>query len=133
MTLLPDGRPAFIDPEPTDHAVPAGEGRSPVWYRVAVLVIAVSALFYVFAYFSGPRASSHHNFVHGRDALSRATSASATPAPSAARTPSAAPTVAPGPEKGGGQNGATPTPGSTPGLKPSTGLGSVAPAPAGTP
>ena len=79
MTVYGD-RPAFIDPVHDDIGEELGAGRAPRWFVLLSVVLLVATGYYLGAFWSGPRLSSPHNFVHG---VQPAAGASAEPSPSA--------------------------------------------------
>ena len=57
-------RPIFIDPVST-FGDDVGDGPVPGWLKLVVVLLALTAGFYAFSYYEGPKLTSNHTFLEG--------------------------------------------------------------------
>jgi hypothetical protein len=74
-------RPLFIDPITVGEGADVDDEAPPRWFVALALVLLVAAGYYVGSFWSGPRASSPHDFDSGRAVYERVR------APEAAESP----------------------------------------------
>jgi hypothetical protein len=58
-------RPLFIDPITVGDGADVDDAPAPRWFVVVAIVLVVIAGYYAGSFWSGPRASSPHNFDSG--------------------------------------------------------------------
>jgi hypothetical protein len=64
-------RPLFVDPITVGDGADVDDERAPAWFVLVALTLLSVAAYYLGSFWSGPRASSPHDFESGRTVYER--------------------------------------------------------------